>query len=39
LTQKGVVCSIIFIEVSIRGTDETLVEVEVEGLLVEEDND
>jgi hypothetical protein len=37
--QRGVVHSITIREVSIRGTEETLVEAEVEGLLVEEDED
>jgi hypothetical protein len=39
LSQMGLLHSITIREVSIRGTQETLVEARVEGLLVDEDED
>jgi hypothetical protein len=39
LQQKGVVHNIIIKEALIQGTEETLVEVEVEEILVEEEED
>jgi hypothetical protein len=39
LQQKGVVHNIIIKEVSIKGTEETLAEAEVEEILVEEEED
>jgi hypothetical protein len=39
LQQKGVVHNITIKEASIKGTEETLVEVEAEEILVEEEED